>query len=467
MRNTEFNTFVDELCDSRPSSRLMLQEAWETLSPETKVEVLFRVTADSGYAENLDLVEKALESPNAYTRYLAARSGWLEDDGRPEDALRKSELRKRLRADRSPLVQGGLVYRHAYSQLVGLGPDPGLVCGLPLAERVVLLSWVKHPAEWFPKVVRKAIREGLPERELRIMSEEYLASHVAKEFAATGVYGRGAREAERGLQELWRLAAQLLDNYPDCANLFIRKLPTRTRDSSHESIPDDALHAMNERALVNLLRRSDVDMGSFRAAVLLQRAEPSIELLEAAASRCVAMTNNQFGIFLKMPHRISAIEYCEGLPMVMMRALKDCFRYKYGHLRFGELTDYPAETIRKQLSQIPHPKQRETIRDLRKYQLATIFSPWPTQPQPVDSHSLSGGYIDQRAPWAHLLNRLQYPKSIAVPGDPWATYCLFGDYFDDKDNYEALRRFSGGYYPDDDTPRVQHTNPFGKERRRK
>jgi hypothetical protein len=466
MRNTEFNTFVDELCDSRPSSRLMLLEAWETLSPETKVEVLFRVTGDPQYGENLELIEKALESTNAYTRYLAARSGWLEDDGRHED-LRKGALRKRLRADPSPLVQGGLVYRHAYSQLVGLGPDPGLVCGLPLAERVVLLSWVKHPAEWFPKVVRKAIREGLPERELRVMSEEYLASHVAKEFSSTGLYGRGSRESERGLAELWRLAAQLLDNYPECAGLFIRKLPTRPHESNHDCVPEDALHAMNESALVTLLGRSDVEMGTYRAALLLQRAEPSDQLLEAAASRHVAMTNNQFGSLLKMPHRIAAIEYCEGLPTVMMRALKDCFRFKYGHARFGELTDYPPETIRQQLAQIPQPKQRETIRDLRKYQLATIFAPWPNQPQPVDSHSLSGDFIDQRAPWSHLVNRLQYPKSLAVPGDPWATYCLFGDYFDDRDNYDALRRFSGGYYPDDDNPALQVTNPFGRERRKK
>ncbi|MGA2552959.1 MAG: hypothetical protein ABSF50_22690 [Burkholderiaceae bacterium] len=465
MRKTAHNTFVDELCDNRPSSRLMLQEAWETLSPETKVEVLFRVTVDCGYGENLDLVERALECPNAYIRYLAARSGWLEEEGREEDP-RKSTLRKRLRADPSPLVQGGLVYRHAYSQLVGLGPDPEVVCGLPLTERVVLLSWVKHPAEWFPKVLRKAIRAGLPERELRIMSEEYLASHVANRFSETGLYGWGERESERGLGELWRLAAQLLDDYPECAYLFIRSLPTRAQGAPCECVPEDALHAMNEKALVTLLSRSDVDMGSFRAAVLVQRSQPSDELLEAAASRSVEMTNNQFGALLKMPHRMSALEYSEGLPMVMMRALKDCFRYKYGHGRFGELTDYPHETIRQQLAQLPHPKQRETIRELRKYQLATIFSPWPTQPQPVDSHSLSGNYIDHGTPWSHLVSRLQYPKSIAVPGDPWETYCVFGDYFDASENYEALRRFSSGYYPDDENSQDRGTNPFGRERRK-
>jgi hypothetical protein len=443
-------SFLDEICDPRPSSRLMLKEAWPALSQETQMTIIHRVTTDPLYPEDIELLELALTSPNPYIRYLAARSRWLEArsiDGEPF----KATLRERLRGDRSGLVQGALVHRDAYSQLVGLGPDPAEVCALSSTARITLLRRVKHPLDWFPKLVRRAIGESLVAAELRSMVEEYLASHIDTKFAGPDLDAWTDRDAQRGLAELWRLAAQLIGHYPESAELLIDRLPARTPGSVLECIPEDALSAMTEQALVALLRRPDVGLGAFRAQVLVQASKPGDELLEAAASQAVAMTPLQFATLLTLPERLPALEYAEGLPLVMKMALKDCYRYKYGQPRFGELTDYPPETFRNLLARLPSEEQRETVKELRKYHLATILAPWPNQPPSIDEYRRSAELIDRGKPWSGFVSRMQRPKAMAVSGDPWATYCNFGRYFDIRENYDALRQFSSGCYPDDVT----------------
>jgi hypothetical protein len=426
----------------------MLREAWDSLSAETQMRILFRITGDRDYPENLEILEKALSSPNPYIRYLAARSSWLLGTVLGEDPLRAT-LRERLRGDSSDLVQGGMVHRDAYSELVGLGPDPEQVCALPVGARVTLIGRVKHPADWFPKVARRALAHAVPPGELLAMTREYLAGHIESKAPGTGLEAWGERDAQRGLSELWRLAAQLVEKYPESARLLIHRLPTRTRDSHGECIPDDALSAFSQPALAELLRRPDIDLSEFRAYVLIRPEATSDELLEAAASRSVAMTAMQFAVLLTLPERIPALEYAEGFPLVMMKALKDCYRFKYGNSRFGELTDYSEETFRRQVSLLPMRQRREIIKELRKYQLATILAPWPNQPPPIDEPTRSAELLERGKPWSVFVTRLQRPKSLAVPGDPWATYCNFGGYFDIRENYEALKSFSSGYYLDE------------------
>jgi hypothetical protein len=448
MKKPEDNTFLDELCDSRPSSRIMLREAWPALSPETQMTVLYRITSDRNYPEDLELIGRALSSPNAYIRYLAVRCPWVEAHSIEEEA-EKSTLRDQVNNDPSPLVQGGLVHRDAYSQLVGLGPDPARVLAMAPDARITLLRRVRHPVDWFPKLIRKAASQSLPEQELQTLIEEYLASHVQKKFANASLDTWADRDAQRGLAELWRLSAQLMPQYPHSALLLITRLPTRTRGSATQCIPEDALAALDDAALVALLNRRDVDLAEFRGQILVQAERPGDDVLEAAASRRVALSPAQFATLLTLPERIPALEYCEGLPLVMAQAMKECFRYKYGHARFGELTDYPNDAMRSQLSRLPPLEQRQTVKELRAYQLATVLAPWPGQTAPYDEFARSSELIGRGKPWSNHVARLQRPKALAVAGDPWATYCNFGRYFDIRENYEALRQFSSGYYPDD------------------
>ncbi len=239
----------------------MLLAAWPGLSPETQMAVLHRITSDPTYPENLELLEEALASPNAYIRYLAVRSGWLEAHSLEAESG-KASLRSRLVTDPSALVQGGLVHRDAYSQLVGLGPDPSEVCALPQEARLTLLRRVKHPIDWFPKLVRMAIAHEVPQREVRTLIEEYLSSHVAGRLSGDGLESWGERDAQRGLGEFWRLAAQLIAHYPDSAELLINRLPNRTRSDAPECIPEDALDMMSDPALIALLHRSDIELST-------------------------------------------------------------------------------------------------------------------------------------------------------------------------------------------------------------
>jgi hypothetical protein len=177
-----------------PGARLKLLAAWDGPPVDLQVGLL---DAPRGLPRELAL--KAMASPNAYVRYLAAGRAYdfwsYEIRHRPkgdggaaatgEDTTQLwRDVAARVRDDPDPLV------RHAWAERAGWpyqrGIDDSLLDAFlqqPLEARLaklrgtVLRLWSGERAEGFARLVRRAVTGGLiPEHEVVTMVNEYLGS---------------------------------------------------------------------------------------------------------------------------------------------------------------------------------------------------------------------------------------------------------------------------------------------------
>jgi hypothetical protein len=218
-------SFVSPLLEDTPGARLKLLAAWEGLPVDLQIGLLDALGEGRVPGE---LAFKAIKSPNAYVRYLAARSlvremrwgaiRWpLEGDGRSAavetgDAKASwQDVVGRLRADPDPLV------RHASDEQAGWPHERGIDDSLldaflqqPLEARLARLRgehgglWAAERAEGFARLIRRAVTGGLvPEHQVVAMVNEYLSSPANMEF--TKREGFGSFSPDDTLNVFWRL----------------------------------------------------------------------------------------------------------------------------------------------------------------------------------------------------------------------------------------------------------------------
>lgn len=86
-----------ELGRLTPSSVSKLLAAWDGLSDETKILILSKLHTSNYLTDKIRI--NALESENAYIRYLAARDFYFIDE-----SIEETYLRKKIESDPIPLV---------------------------------------------------------------------------------------------------------------------------------------------------------------------------------------------------------------------------------------------------------------------------------------------------------------------------------------------------------------------------
>ena len=97
----DFPEYLFEIMRPTPSGTAKLLAAWNNLSLENQIKILLSLE-DSKYPFYLQerIFRNALESENAYIRYLVAKRFYY-DDRNPEH----QEVKKKVEADSSPLVK--------------------------------------------------------------------------------------------------------------------------------------------------------------------------------------------------------------------------------------------------------------------------------------------------------------------------------------------------------------------------
>ena len=90
---------LQELLQTTPSGIAKLIAAWDGLTPENQILILKARLSWPGYLHHR-FTEKAIESENAFVRYLAAKNCYLSDNDKEEKALKK-----KIEKDPDPLVQ--------------------------------------------------------------------------------------------------------------------------------------------------------------------------------------------------------------------------------------------------------------------------------------------------------------------------------------------------------------------------
>ncbi len=278
---------IKELMQSTPSSIAKLLAAWSGLSTETQILILskldeIRVT---GYLvpQIMKVITKALDSDNAYVRYLAARKfrnfasySLYEDE--------EGTLKEKIENDPVPLVRYSLL-ENAY----GIGDDSledaDSFFALPREARLAKIRLVRGKGEKIAAILSQAadkhLKDGtVSEVEIFEILSDYLVKPEFQEYYTdTRVSYDGLEEYSMGkdIESLWKLVPKLPEGI---SPVIIENLPEASGLMS--SIPEDVINAMTDNQLSILLYREDIGLRELRKKLFWEAGEERDNIKTAA-----------------------------------------------------------------------------------------------------------------------------------------------------------------------------------------
>jgi hypothetical protein len=437
---SDLPSFLSPLLQDTPGARLKILVAWDSLPVDLQLGLL-----DAPRGIPLELALKAIASPNAYVRYLAACRAydfwWYESRRRPggdggvarvegEDRTQLwRDVAARLRDDSDPLV------RHAWDERAGWPYERGIADSLldaflhhPLEARLARLRgtgsglWSGERAEGFARLVRRALTGGLlTEHEVVAMVNEYLGSPSNTKF--TKREGFGSFSPDDTLNVLWRLVP---DVPKSVAEVLVAKLPASTMlfddIPGYYEIPDDMLESLDHDLLERVLCRDDVGCGQFRKKIALthQPEERWDRLITAATCRDFDLTDEEFERLLTSDvDRLALMGLAHDLRPVVLKAAADFFDKRHEdeeqddrkieHDYWDTARRFEA-TYEEQLRRLRRRRageRREHVWQLRLYDLAKDLASRETEDE------LARRLTDDSEAWV---------REYVVGGDVWKTY---------------------------------------------
>jgi hypothetical protein len=423
-------SFLSPLVGDTPGGQLKLLAAWDGLPIELQIGLL------DAFGEGRvpgELALKAIASPNAYVRYLGARSlaqelpvtrRRLEGDGgsaavKTEDTTQLwRDIACRLRGDPDPLVRHALDERATWPYERETN-DPAIdaFLRLPLEDRLARLR-AEHGAlqaaertEGFARLIHRAVTGGLvPEHEVVAMVKEYLGSPSNTEF--TKWEGFGTFSPGDTLNVLLRL---VLDVPKSVAEVLVARLPANTMlyadIPAHYEIPEHVLESIDRRLLERVLWRDDVGCERFRKKIVLtyQPKERLDGLISAAAQRDFDLTDEEFERLLSSDvARLLEVANAGDLRPVVLKALVDLFERYDGAdpVDCADIERTYEERLRR-LHREPEWKRRDYVWELRLYALAKDLASRNTDEEVTRRLS------DSSEAWL---------REYVVHGEVWKTY---------------------------------------------
>jgi hypothetical protein len=401
-----------------PSGVTKLIAAWDGLSAESQVLILtkLRMTPRPEYL-NEKVFMKALESANAYVRYLAARGLRVSGD----DALRQ-----RIEKDVDALVRYSLlesVSLFAPNML----KDADAFFALPHEARLAVVRSLIEGGEKIAKFIAHAIDHqlkegGVSEIELYEILCDYVNKPSFREYYASRFdwppdYGRSALE---NIRALWELVPKLSEAI---SYVLIENLPGTIRREA--AIPDTVPKELNTRQLIQLLDRSDVGLEEFRKEVFWKTETNDFMTLGAAVSHNFNLSYAEFARILAKQKKERAeildtlFSYAEDLSLYLYEAINDAL------FSDDNARDYPVglgktpakvEARRSRLRGLQTFADHEfaDLRNLGLYRLAKeATSEWRKKLRAT----ANGGN--------RLKGELKFLSKLVVQGDTWQTFMAF------------------------------------------
>lgn len=407
-----------------------LTAAWDSLSPESQIQILSEITDEKGeYPEFLlnKIRLLGLNSPSEYIRHIAIQGFWFSDysDQDDEDKLK---IKRLIDNDPSPLVKNsGLT----------LQTTPEEFFDLPQVTRLTTISNTDYIVAYqIVDIISYGVEEALEKRcisELNLgqLVEEFVNHKKFKNTFGTYPTSAGSSIYLKGkhLEDLWKLVLKLPENasYPLIANL-----PTEAGFTTE--IPKDVLNHLNERQLSILFKRSDVELTKFRKRIFHEKLNDEYSpLLYEAIGHNFDLTNKEFLEILKKPKKekrstVALLgQACSDLRPCIFQACFDFIstlgysnREKYNieqieenlNLRYQNLDEYYKLRYEKFLE---YNRDKEII-ELKLYEMAKITIPWQDGEK---------GYLPSNQSSGN--EELNFLDEIVVKGDTWATFIAFTD----------------------------------------
>lgn len=427
MKNNANNAFMEnlaELLHPSPSSVAKLLAAWNGLSLESQILILAEKKRLPGPPHLYQkLIEKALTSPNAFIRYLAARDIKLNDDNDHSRCLANL-----IEGDPEPLVK--------YALLETSGPDFPSECqaktffDLTHEGRLAVSRALTGEGEEVAKLITYAIDNLLvngkvSEIELFDILCDYLDKQKSAGFYSGDDYtydGLYEHSLGKDIDTLWELVPKAPAIISD---LLIEKLPESAGLSC--GIPSFVIDGLTERQLAKLLHRSDIRLEDLRKRMFMDALEKADEnrfsmssVLLAAVSHSFHLSNSEFADILKENKQTQLVVF-ESLSM-SARDLRLCvYQAMHDALMTSEVSySYAKRAItryKNRLNYIHGSQRRKELRELRLYMLAVAAAPWK-----ID---------DEGDPPEE---NLAFLRQAVVRGDPWATFVAFSREWDDSWN---------------------------------
>lgn len=236
-----------------PLNRVLLLECWDALSPESRGEAL------GHYAELQNcpswLVQKALDDPHPYLRYLAV-TNWRYNPNDAED----QPLIARIEADPAPLVRAALLRKDYGSQ--------GMEWMLEASQLERLVYMGRHhtiSGDFLYRFITEAVGK-IPEEELADLLTEYCRNpHIRESLTESIGDGEADWIAWTWFTKVW----ELVGTVPKAVYMpILWYFPTEVQ--GRHTVPEEVLVKLakdDDGGLCALLWRHDARLERLRARI--------------------------------------------------------------------------------------------------------------------------------------------------------------------------------------------------------
>lgn len=411
----ELPTYLLPLLEPRPCGEAKLLAAWDGLCTEHQILLLDSLGKEGHLNWTRKIRAKALTTPNAYVRYLAAR-GFCPSDKNADDLA----VNNRISEDPEPLVRYAPLEGSALSLPRELS-NPEAFFALPQEGRLALMRSLPF-AHDVPAIIRRAIQTVLPggamtEDDLAELLLEYVtnvefASYYRPEYL---IPYDGWAEHERGkdIEALWELVPDLPKR---ASSVLICHLPEQSGINS--GIPKAVLNGMADWQLTMLFRREDIDL-EYRKKVFFEHGPTKgstdsyavDSLIHAAISHNFDLAPAEFAEILKKPEKertkalVDLAQFARDLSLCIFQAIEDVLG---NDSCSSEAAEDARQAKESRFAALKGEERESQLVMLRLYEYAKGAAPWKHE-ETGCLPSGEAGFLEEHV----------------IRGDTWGTFLAF------------------------------------------
>ena len=391
-----------------PSGVAKLLAAWDGLSTESQILILTKVKEPQPprpayLSKRIHL--KALDSANAYVRYLAASS--LRSSG---DEVFKG----RIEQDPDTLVRYcPLETPETAFYVPDKLKDADTFFALPHEARLALVRSRIKDGEQIAQLVTHAIDHQLKEGGVSEIDLFEILCDYVKKPSFRGYYDSGRDDWNfwffemRDIRALWNIVPKLSEAI---SYVLIENLPAILANES--AIPDEVPKQLNLRQVEKLLYRSDVGLEKFRKDTFWACEATNFMTRLAATSHNFNLDFTEFSRILDLPKKEKAeslgqLSSGEDLSLFLYEVIADAYLVSDENA-VEELWIGKERAKAKQVSRLKSRNAFTEFRALGLYRLARSVVPWTKEEQ---AEPLKGD--------------LAFLSKFVVQGDTWRTFVSF------------------------------------------
>ena len=372
---------------------------------------------------------KALDSSNAYIRYLAAKKCKFYSIEKEEEKA----IKARIEMDPEPLVKYCLL-ENEWGFLDKAFKNPELFFNLPHEARLSKVRMLEGSGEDIASLIAYAVdnylKQGqVKEIELYDILADYLNSPLFRKFYGKNrIHSDGWGEFQIGkdINALWALIVKVPEGI---SRVLIEHLPEQAGLSS--GIPENILERLTPGQLETLLYRRDIVLKELRRKIFKNRADRLDSVRSAAISSNFDISYNEFAEILAKPdnEKIEILrEFSVGagdLSLVFYDALHDILSAVDVSLSGAwENVGMAKIAFERKAKGLTGWQRKKQLRELRLYRLARQTVPW----KPTEEECSPGG-------------QLEFLANLSVDGDTWATFKNFSNEWANRRNTERLEKY--------------------------